>query len=155
MLEAAEELDFERAGGASRSVCMICGAGSFECAESHHGLLGGIAMPADDIHEIVLDSLPTAVLAFTCSRTAAGVAIYVGKANRIRDRIRSHRERWMGRPPPAARCCDEAVDVEVIVTDTEVEALTLENSLIKQNRPALQRDAAGRQELPLPEAHRG
>ena len=29
----------------------------------------------------------------------------------------------------------EAVDVEVIVTDTEVEALALENSLIKQSTP--------------------
>ncbi len=67
-------------------------------------------------------------------KDATGQAIYVGKAKRIRDRIRSHLlGGWEDRRQQ--RMLEEAVDVEVIVTDSEVEALTLENSLIKTNRP--------------------
>lgn len=63
-----------------------------------------------------------------------GAAIYVGKANRIRDRVRSHLS-GAADTVRQQRMLEEAWDVEVIVTDSEVEALTLENSLIKQNRP--------------------
>lgn len=63
-----------------------------------------------------------------------GRTIYVGKAKRIRARVRSHLAASQ-EEPRRQRMLHEAVDVEVIVTDTEVEALALENSLIKQSRP--------------------
>lgn len=89
-------------------------------------------MPADDIRAR-LDSLPLSPGVYLF-KNAAGHAIYVGKANRIRERVRSHLSGgWDARRQQ--RMLDEAVDVEVIITDTEVEALTLENSLIKQNKP--------------------
>ncbi|NKB89826.1 MAG: excinuclease ABC subunit UvrC [Acidobacteria bacterium] len=89
-------------------------------------------MPAEAIRARVED-LPVAPGVYLF-KNAAGHAIYVGKANRIRDRIRSHlRGGWEERRQQ--RMLDEAVDIEVIVTDSEVEALALENSLIKQNNP--------------------
>ncbi|MFQ5744565.1 MAG: GIY-YIG nuclease family protein, partial [Acidobacteriota bacterium] len=63
-----------------------------------------------------------------------GQAIYVGKAKRLRDRVRSHLSAG-GDQPKRTYMLEEAVEVDVIVTDTELEALALENSLIKQNRP--------------------
>lgn len=92
-------------------------------------------MPAEDIRAIVAD-LPTEPGVYLF-KDARGRAIYVGKANRIRDRIRSHLSGTGGAAdePRRVRMLREAVDVEVIVTDSEVEALALENSLIKQNRP--------------------
>jgi excinuclease ABC subunit C len=89
-------------------------------------------MPADAIRAR-LDDLPTSPGVYLF-KNAAGQAIYVGKANRIRDRIRSHlRGGWEARRQQ--RMLEEAVDIEVIVTDSEVEALALENSLIKQSKP--------------------
>jgi excinuclease ABC subunit C len=60
--------------------------------------------------------------------------LYVGKAVNLRARVRQytsgHDERTMVPHLVAA-----AVDVEVVVTSTEKEALLLENTLIKQHRP--------------------
>jgi excinuclease ABC subunit C len=63
-----------------------------------------------------------------------GRTIYVGKAKRIRDRVRSHLSGNVDAPKQEAML-HEAVGVDFIATDNELEALTLENSLIKQNRP--------------------
>jgi len=63
-----------------------------------------------------------------------GKVIYVGKAINLRARVRQyiagHDERMM--VPFLVRA---AVDVDVVVTDTEKEALLLENTLIKKHRP--------------------
>jgi excinuclease ABC subunit C len=89
-------------------------------------------MAAEDIRAR-LDDLPVAPGVYLF-KNAAGTAIYVGKANKIRDRIRSHlRGGWDQRRQD--KMLEEAVDIEVIVTTNEVEALALENSLIKQNKP--------------------
>ena len=50
---------------------------------------------------------------------------------------------------------DEIADLDLVVTDTEMEALALENNFIKRHQPALQRPAARRQEPPVPQAHAG
>ncbi len=65
---------------------------------------------------------------------AAGETIYVGKARSLRDRVRS----YLGARGTNAKTdalLDEAAAVDVIVTDSVVEALALENNLIKQRRP--------------------
>lgn len=67
-------------------------------------------------------------------KDARGQALYVGKAKSIRDRVRSHLSGATGAPKREAMLA-EAVDVDVIVTDSDLEALALENSLVKQNRP--------------------
>src|SRR5215510_1279808 len=65
---------------------------------------------------------------------AAGVTIYVGKARSLRDRVRSYLGAY-GLSPRHDALLDEIARVEVIVTDSVMEALALENNLIKQRSP--------------------
>src|SRR5574340_1092485 len=65
---------------------------------------------------------------------AAGDTIYVGKARSLRDRVRSYLGA-RGISPKTDALLDEAHRLEVIVTDSVVEALALENNLIKQRSP--------------------
>ena len=82
---------------------------------------------------------------------AAGDTIYVGKARALRDRVRNYLGAY-GTNPKTDALLDEVARLEVIVTDSVVEALALENNLIKQRTPEIQHPAARRQELPLPPA---
>ena len=67
-------------------------------------------------------------------KDAQGEVLYVGKAVDLRARVRQylsgHDERFMVRFLVAA-----AQDIDVVLVDTEKEALILENTLIKQHRP--------------------
>jgi excinuclease ABC subunit C len=65
---------------------------------------------------------------------AAGATIYVGKARSLRDRVRSYLGA-RGASPKTDALLDEAATLDVIVTDSVVEALALENNLIKQRMP--------------------
>jgi excinuclease ABC subunit C len=65
---------------------------------------------------------------------AAGETIYVGKARALRDRVRSYLGAW-GMSPRTDALLDDIARLEVIVTDSVVEALALENNLIKQRSP--------------------
>ncbi len=65
---------------------------------------------------------------------AAAETIYVGKARALRDRVRSYLGAY-GSSPRHDALLDEAARLEVIVTDSVVEALVLENNLIKQRSP--------------------
>ena len=65
---------------------------------------------------------------------AAGETIYVGKARALRDRVRNYLGAYSGDPKTNA-LLDEITRLEVIVTDSVVEALALENNLIKQRSP--------------------
>src|SRR6188474_3182006 len=65
---------------------------------------------------------------------AGGDTIYVGKARALRDRVRNYLGAYGGDPKTDA-LLDEVVRLEVIVTDSVVEALALENNLIKQRSP--------------------
>ncbi|MBL7052978.1 MAG: GIY-YIG nuclease family protein, partial [Candidatus Marinimicrobia bacterium] len=69
-------------------------------------------------------------------RNKNGKVIYVGKAKNLRDRVRSYfREGGKRREAKIIAIQKNAVDVETIVTNSEVEALILENNLIKEHRP--------------------
>src|SRR5213083_1702296 len=63
-----------------------------------------------------------------------GDTIYVGKARALRDRVRNYLGAY-GADPKTDALLDEVVRLEVIVTDSVVEALALENNLIKQRTP--------------------
>ena len=67
-------------------------------------------------------------------RNRAGDTIYVGKARVLRDRVRSYLGAG-GLSPRHAALLEEIASVEVIVTDSVMEALALENNLIKQRAP--------------------
>ncbi len=64
----------------------------------------------------------------------AGDTIYVGKARSLRDRVRSYLAA-RGSSPKTDALLDDVTSLEVIVTDSVVEALALENNLIKQRAP--------------------
>src|SRR3954470_7043444 len=63
-----------------------------------------------------------------------GETIYVGKARALRDRVRNYLGAY-GTDPKTNALLEEVVRLEVIVTDSVVEALALENNLIKQRSP--------------------
>ena len=63
-----------------------------------------------------------------------GETIYVGRARALRDRVRSYLGAY-GTSPKTDALLDEIARLEVIVTDSLVEALALENNLIKQRAP--------------------
>jgi excinuclease ABC subunit C len=64
----------------------------------------------------------------------AGDTLYIGKARVLRDRVRSYLGA-QGMSPRIDALLDEASRLEFIVTDSVVEALALENHLIKQRAP--------------------
>src|SRR5919108_5836820 len=64
----------------------------------------------------------------------AGESLYVGKARSLRDRVRSYLGAY-GLSPRHDALLDEIANLETIVTDSVVEALALENNLIKQRMP--------------------
>ena len=66
--------------------------------------------------------------------SAEGETIYVGKARSLKDRVRSYLGA-RGTSPKTDALLDEADGLEVILTDSVVEALALENNLIKQRMP--------------------
>lgn len=61
--------------------------------------------------------------------------IYIGKAKRLRTRVQSYFREGAPHDPKVARMVSLVDDFDVIVTDSEFEALVLECSLIKQHKP--------------------
>jgi len=89
-------------------------------------------MPIHELKEQIarLPEQPGVYLYFN----AVGDTIYVGKARALRDRVRTYLGAY-GSSPKTDALLDEVVRLEVIVTDSVVEALALENNLIKQRTP--------------------
>lgn len=65
----------------------------------------------------------------------AGEVIYVGKAVNLRNRVRSYFQKSQAHPIKLQVLVENIADLEYIVTDSEVEALILENNLIKKHGP--------------------
>src|SRR4249919_200342 len=89
-------------------------------------------MPIHELKEQIarLPEQPGVYLYFN----ADGDTIYVGKARALRDRVRNYLGAY-GPDPKTNALLDEAARLEVILTDSVVEALALENNLIKQRAP--------------------
>ena len=68
-------------------------------------------------------------------RDSRGDVLYVGKAKSLRPRVRSYFQAGADTRTAIAQLPDRVADLEVIVTDTEVEALHLEQNLVKRHRP--------------------
>ncbi|MCU0427552.1 MAG: excinuclease ABC subunit UvrC [Candidatus Kapabacteria bacterium] len=64
-----------------------------------------------------------------------GKILYVGKAKSLRSRVRSYFQQGRPRDAKTRVLVSKIRDVEVILTDSEVEALILENTLIKEHQP--------------------
>ena len=65
----------------------------------------------------------------------SGAYLYIGKAKNLRSRVRSYFRGSDTREGRIRLLVRKTADVDVIVTDTESEALILENNLIKKLRP--------------------
>ena len=63
------------------------------------------------------------------------VILYVGKAINLHNRVRSYFRENIGRGPAIDQMVSLIARFEYIVTDSELEALVLENNLIKENSP--------------------
>ncbi|HLT48799.1 MAG TPA: excinuclease ABC subunit UvrC [Rubricoccaceae bacterium] len=81
-----------------------------------------------------LKHLPTAPGVYQ-HKDAEGTVLYVGKAKNLRNRVRSYFQEGRPRDGRLNALVARIADVEVIVTDTEAEALILENNLIKALKP--------------------
>jgi len=68
-------------------------------------------------------------------RGAEGRLLYVGKSKKLRDRMRSYFGSPKGLSGKTRRLVSHIADFEIIITQSELEALLLEMNLIKQHRP--------------------
>jgi excinuclease ABC subunit C len=64
-----------------------------------------------------------------------GAILYVGKARVLRDRVRSYFQASRPTEIHKERLVEEIADLDLVVTDSEMEALALENNLIKRHKP--------------------
>ena len=86
------------------------------------------------MHEEELRLIPTTPGVYLM-KNAADQIIYVGKANSLRQRVRSYFQPAKNYPPRIARMVEQVAKVDFIATASELEALALECNLIKEHRP--------------------
>jgi excinuclease ABC subunit C len=91
--------------------------------------------PSHALQEI-LDNLPARPGVYLM-KDAQGTVIYVGKAVNLRSRVRSYFQPSALRMAASktARLVGEVADIEIIVVDSELEALLTEINLIKSHQP--------------------
>ena len=82
----------------------------------------------------MLDNIPTKPGVYLM-KDAHGAVIYVGKAVNLRSRVRSYFHQSARAEAKTRELALRVADVEFIVTGTELEALVLESTLIKQHWP--------------------
>jgi len=68
-------------------------------------------------------------------KDSSGKVLYVGKAKNLRSRVRQYFQKSRSVDPRIEQMLSKATDLEIIVTDSEVEALILEANLIKKLKP--------------------
>jgi excinuclease ABC subunit C len=68
-------------------------------------------------------------------RDERGEVLYIGKAKTLRPRVRSYFQSGQDGRAQIAYLPERVTDIEVIVTGSEVEALHLEQNLVKRHRP--------------------
>jgi excinuclease ABC subunit C len=84
--------------------------------------------------EVKLESIPPGPGVYLY-KDGSGLPIYVGKARSLRNRVRSYFQDSRDLDPRLYQMRSSIHDVEFVVTDTEGEALALENNLIKRHKP--------------------
>jgi excinuclease ABC subunit C len=92
-----------------------------------------VSEPTEQIRQS-LEQLP-ALSGCYLFRGEDGEVLYVGKAKSLRPRVRSYFQRSARHPPRIASLVQEVRSLDFIVTSSEIEALVLENNLIKEHRP--------------------
>jgi excinuclease ABC subunit C len=84
--------------------------------------------------ERILKTIPTKPGVYL-HKNAQGKVIYVGKAVNLRSRVRSYFHKSAQNNAKTRRLVHEIDDIEFIVAESELEALLLENTLIKKYQP--------------------
>ena len=64
-----------------------------------------------------------------------GNILYIGKSKKLRNRISSYFNGFKDLSPRLSLMVRQITDIEIILTDSEYEALNLESNLIKTNKP--------------------
>ena len=95
-----------------------------------------------------LDELPKSSGVYMF-RGQNGEILYVGKARTLKSRVRSYFQEARVDSPRLDRLVERIRDVEVVVTDTEREALVLENLEIEVTHGIQRQPAACRRQLAL------
>ena len=86
------------------------------------------------IDETFLKNLPTSPGVYLME-DSDGKVIYVGKAANIRNRVRNYFSKSGDERPKVRFLVQHISEIRTILTETEKEALLLENNLIKEHRP--------------------
>ncbi|HKP13648.1 MAG TPA: excinuclease ABC subunit UvrC [Blastocatellia bacterium] len=81
-----------------------------------------------------LASLPTQPGCYIY-RDEAGKILYVGKAKNLRNRVRQYFQSSRSHDAKTNELVSRINDLELFITDSEIEALALESNLIKRHRP--------------------
>jgi excinuclease ABC subunit C len=90
-----------------------------------------MAQPTFEHRLLVVPTKPGVYL----MKDAQDNVLYVGKASVLRNRLRTYFGSPVGLGSKIRRLVAQITDFEFIVTDTEAEALILENTLIKSYKP--------------------
>ena len=64
-----------------------------------------------------------------------GKVVYIGKAKNLKNRVKSYFQKSTDKTPKAERLVEVAKDIKWIETVNEVEALTLESNLVREQQP--------------------
>jgi len=84
--------------------------------------------------DIKLKNLPTSPGVYVF-KSRSGVIIYIGKAKNLRNRVRTYFHPGNRMDPKTARLASQIDDFDLVVTDSEIEALILEANLVKEHKP--------------------
>lgn len=84
--------------------------------------------------QTILKNLPTKPGCYLM-KDKEGKIIYIGKAKRLRHRVRSYFTSAPQNDPKTLKMRSLVADIDYIITETEVQALITEESLIKQHKP--------------------
>jgi excinuclease ABC subunit C len=94
-----------------------------------------VSEPTRDAHiRAILRQLPTTPGVYLM-KDAGGRVLYVGKADALRNRVRSYFGSKAALDARILRMTTEVADIDYILTDTVSEAFLLESNLIKEHRP--------------------
>ena len=90
-------------------------------------------IPKDKLEKL-LDSMPPKPGCYIM-RGEGGKILYIGKAKNLKNRVRSYFQDSASHPRRTRRMVWQVHDIDIIITQSELEALTLEATLIKQHQP--------------------
>jgi excinuclease ABC subunit C len=93
-----------------------------------------LVVDSEIVLQLKIDNLPASPGVYLY-KDSDGKIIYVGKALSLRQRVRSYFQESRPFDPKTERLVSEAADLDYIVTDSEVEALILESTLVKNHQP--------------------